>query len=147
MPEVTLNHDQRLCSRCTMTNNLSHIYHRPGELFWLESEERMQEHYIQDFPMERGMLVSVIGGVLFLQEMRNRDPFQRAVPCWSDSHPLRKTETEWVLRSNYGYGWEDESAAETWIEMRQLLKEYRENAPQGQYRAVKRSVVKAQYQN
>lgn len=44
----------------------------------------MQEHYIQDFPMERGMLVSVIGGVLFLQEMRNRDPFQRAVPCW---HP------------------------------------------------------------
>lgn len=44
-----------------MTNDLSHIYHRPGELFWLESEERMQEHYIQDFPMERGMLVHITG--------------------------------------------------------------------------------------
>lgn len=93
-----------------MTSDLYHIYHRPGELFWLEC-----------------------------------DPFQRAVPCWQDAHPLRKTETEWVLRSNYGYGWEDESAAKTWPEMRQLLKEYRENAPQGQYRAVKRQMVKAQY--
>lgn len=74
------------------------------------------------------------------------DPFQDAVPCFQDNNPTSKTKYIWILRSNYGYGWQDESAAETRKEILQTLKEYRENCPQAQYRIVGRREVKQQYQ-
>ena len=57
----------------------------------------------------------------------------------------RKTQDEWQLWSNYGYGWEHEISEDSWSEMKARLREYRENAPQGAYRAkkvrVKREVL------
>mgnify|MGYP001351484967 CR=1 FL=1 len=43
----------------------------------------------------------------------------------------RKTRDVWVVQGNYGYGhgWEDVTAEETWKEIRQRVKEYRENEP------------------
>lgn len=52
----------------------------------------------------------------------------------------RVTEDEWHLEADYGYGWEHEHTTSTWAEMRQSLREYRANAPQGRYRARKRRV-------
>jgi hypothetical protein len=42
---------------------------------------------------------------------------------------IRKTKDIWVVQGNYGYGhgWEDVTAAETWKEAKQNLREYREN--------------------
>lgn len=81
-----------------------------------------------------------------LESITMDDPFQKAMPCFIDKNPASKTEYIWILRSNYGYGWEDESAAETRKEILQTLKEYRQNCPQGQYRIVGRREVKQQYQ-
>lgn len=39
----------------------------------------------------------------------------------------RKTKDEWILLSNYGYGWDEELTEDTYAEIRQRLKEYREN--------------------
>lgn len=50
----------------------------------------------------------------------------------------RKTRDVYVLRANYGMGWEDEIEEDSWREMRERLKEYRENAPQYQYRCTRR---------
>lgn len=77
---------------------------------------------------------------------RKVDPFQAAVPCFQDTHPLRKTEVEYWLMSNYGYGWEHEVTEATWPEMRQTLKEYRENCSGAAFRSVRKRVVKQQYQ-
>lgn len=54
----------------------------------------------------------------------------------------RKTKDTWVLQANYGYGhgWEDTHAEDTWKEMKERLREYRTNAPEYPYRAVKRRV-------
>jgi hypothetical protein len=43
----------------------------------------------------------------------------------------RKTRDVWVVQGNYGYGhgWEDLTAEETFKEIRQRVKEYRENEP------------------
>jgi hypothetical protein len=46
----------------------------------------------------------------------------------------RKTRDEYVLLADYGYGYEEETAEETSKEIRQRLKEYRENAPQYLYK-------------
>lgn len=43
----------------------------------------------------------------------------------------------WVLQGSYGHGWEDLTASEKWLEVRQNLKEYRENEG-GAYRIVHR---------
>lgn len=40
---------------------------------------------------------------------------------------VRKTYDIWVIMSNYGYGWEEETEYETRTEGKQGLKEYREN--------------------
>ena len=52
----------------------------------------------------------------------------------------RKTRDEWQLHANYGQGFEHEISEDSWKEMRDRLKEYRENAPEYQYKAVKRRV-------
>jgi hypothetical protein len=41
----------------------------------------------------------------------------------------RKTRDVWVVQGNYGQGWEDVTAEETFKEIRQRVKEYRENEP------------------
>lgn len=46
----------------------------------------------------------------------------------------KRKATEWQMWSNYGHGWEHELSEDTWPEMRQRLKEYRENAPQYLYK-------------
>lgn len=43
----------------------------------------------------------------------------------------------WVLQGQYGQGWEDLTAAETWKEIKANLKEYRENEG-GSYRVIRR---------
>jgi hypothetical protein len=53
---------------------------------------------------------------------------------------IRKTKDEYVLLSNYGQGWEEEITEETFKEIKQRLKEYRENAPQYAYSYKKRRV-------
>ena len=53
----------------------------------------------------------------------------------------RKTQDEYVLQGNYGYGqgWEDLTAEKTSADIRQRFKEYRENEG-GDYRIVKRRI-------
>ncbi len=79
------------------------------------------------------------------QQLADAKAFRDAVPCFIDRHPLRKTQTVWHMMSHYGYGWEHELTEDSWAGMRERLKEYRENAPQYSYRAVKRNEVKEQY--
>lgn len=40
---------------------------------------------------------------------------------------IRKTQDEWQLWIDYGYGLEEVTAAQTWKEIKQYQKEYREN--------------------
>jgi hypothetical protein len=46
----------------------------------------------------------------------------------------RKTRDEWQMWSNYGDGWQEETAADTYREIRQLLREYRDNCPGASFR-------------
>lgn len=50
----------------------------------------------------------------------------------------RKTRDYWDIQGNYGQGWEVVTAADTWKEARQYLKEYRENEPGIAFRARKK---------
>lgn len=43
---------------------------------------------------------------------------------------VRKTKDYWSIRQFTSLGWEEVSAADTYAEARQLLKEYRENQPE-----------------
>ena len=43
---------------------------------------------------------------------------------------VRKTEDEYQVHTNYGYGWEHELSEETRSEALQRVKEYRQNAYQ-----------------
>jgi len=43
-----------------------------------------------------------------------------------------------VIQGNYGYGWEDLTAAETYFEARGYLKDYRENEPNTSTRMIER---------
>lgn len=54
----------------------------------------------------------------------------------------------WVLQGNYGYGhgWEDLTAEETYKEMRDRRKEYRENEPGTPLRVIRRREVNPDYQ-
>jgi hypothetical protein len=51
----------------------------------------------------------------------------------------------WVLQGHYGgtYGWEDLTASEVWKEVRDNLKDYRENEG-GTYRVIKRRELREQ---
>ncbi len=53
----------------------------------------------------------------------------------------RKTTDNFELEGNYGFGWEYLTAEETRKEIRQRLKEYRENEG-GNYRVVNRRIPK-----
>ena len=53
---------------------------------------------------------------------------------------IRKTEDEWVIQSNYGYGWEDESCYDNYQEANYDIKEYRRSGYDAQYRLIKRRV-------
>lgn len=52
----------------------------------------------------------------------------------------RKTRDEYQIWQCWAHGWEEVSAADTWREARQLLKEYRENQPEAPVRCVRRRV-------
>jgi hypothetical protein len=58
----------------------------------------------------------------------------------------RKTRDEWQLHINYGQGWEHEISEDTWPEMRQRLREYRENVPQYPVKAIKRRIRLSSYE-
>lgn len=45
----------------------------------------------------------------------------------------RKTKDEYRLLANYGQGFEEEISEDTYTDIKQRLKEYRENAPQYAY--------------
>lgn len=53
----------------------------------------------------------------------------------------RKTKDIYVLMSNYGYGWEEETQDETRREALQTLKEYRENSNGNHYIKKKRERI------
>ena len=50
----------------------------------------------------------------------------------------RKTRDYWDLEADYGHGWEVVTAADTFKEIQQLRKEYRENEPGVPFRIKKR---------
>lgn len=56
----------------------------------------------------------------------------RALDLWQP-----KTVLLYVVQGNYGHGWEDLTAEETWREASARLKEYRDNEP-GPHRLIKR---------
>jgi hypothetical protein len=58
-------------------------------------------------------------------------------PARRDPAYLRKTEDVWTLQGRYGHGWEDLTAESSRAEIKQRLKEYRENEG-GEYRIVKK---------
>ena len=55
---------------------------------------------------------------------------------------VRKTKDEYQLLCNYGYGdgWEYVTAEDTMSAIKQCKKEYIENAPQYQYKIVKKRI-------
>lgn len=52
----------------------------------------------------------------------------------------RKTRDEWQLWVHYGQGWEHEISEDSWREMRDRLREYRENCPQYPVKVRKRRI-------
>lgn len=44
---------------------------------------------------------------------------------------IRKTKDNYILLSNYGYGWEEEIIEPTYKEIKERLKEYKENCKNG----------------
>lgn len=52
----------------------------------------------------------------------------------------RKTKDIYILMSNYGYGWEEELEEDTHKEIRQRIKEYRENT-NGQFKIKRKRVL------
>lgn len=71
----------------------------------------------------------------------------KEVPYRGDNPRVRTTEELWIVQGNYGHGWEDVTAAKTWKEIKQNLREYRENEPGTAFRAIKRRVKIAAPQN
>jgi len=49
----------------------------------------------------------------------------------------------YIIQGNYGQGWEDIDASESWKESRRNLKAYRENMPEYPYRRIKRREASA----
>lgn len=52
----------------------------------------------------------------------------------------RKTRDEWQIHGNYGYGFEEVCAEETYREARERIREYRENEPSIPFRIVPKRV-------
>ena len=55
---------------------------------------------------------------------------------------IRKTEDEFNVQGNYGFGWEDVCAESTYREARERLREYRDNEPGYPHRIKVRRVPK-----
>lgn len=51
----------------------------------------------------------------------------------------RKTKDIYILMSNYGYGWEEETTEETREQAQQTLKEYRQNT-NAQHKIIKKRI-------
>lgn len=51
----------------------------------------------------------------------------------------------YVVQGNYGAGWEDVTAEDSWQECRARLREYRENEPHYAHRSVRRRVPNPAY--
>lgn len=58
---------------------------------------------------------------------------------------INKWLKEYVVQGNYGHGWEDVTAEETYREARQRLREYRENSS-GAHRLITRRVPNPEFQ-
>lgn len=52
----------------------------------------------------------------------------------------RKTKDEWELIGNWGFGWESILMEDSYKEIKQRLREYRENDPRAEYMIVKHRV-------
>lgn len=48
----------------------------------------------------------------------------------------RKTKIEYQMYSNYGYGWEHETTEESYEALKEQIKTYKENCPEGRYKMV-----------
>jgi hypothetical protein len=48
----------------------------------------------------------------------------------------RKTETEYQLWANYGQGWEHETTEDDYQALKEQIKTYKENCPEGRYKMV-----------
>jgi len=55
---------------------------------------------------------------------------------------VRKTEDEWRIMANNGYGWEEVNCENTRVDGRRSLKEYRENDKTSSYKMIKVRVKK-----
>jgi hypothetical protein len=59
-----------------------------------------------------------------------------------------KTQTKfvnvWIVQGNYGYGWDDLCAGDTWREVREDLRDYRNNEPYP-HRAIRRRIKREDY--
>lgn len=53
---------------------------------------------------------------------------------------IRKTKDIYIITTNYGTGWEEESTAETYQEAKEQAKEYKATAYRPQVRIIKRRV-------
>jgi hypothetical protein len=65
--------------------------------------------------------------------------------CGKDNHPMaytRKTEDEYQIHGNYGYGWEEVCAEDNRKDAILRLREYRENQPEYPVRLMKKRVPK-----
>jgi hypothetical protein len=77
-----------------------------------------------------------------LQRVRKEHELRvrRSVGAAHATKRVRKTRDVWVVQGNYGYGqgWEDVTAEETRDEIKQRLREYRENEPGTPFRVRRR---------
>ena len=63
-----------------------------------------------------------------------------AAPAAPKAKKANKYAYLFILQGNYGYGhgFEDLTASESWKEIRENRKEYRENSPEGSYKIIRR---------
>ena len=76
---------------------------------------------------------------LVLVRKEHEERVRRAVHTAGHAR-VRKTKDIWVVQGNYGYGhgWEDVTAAETWKEAKENIREYRENERGVPFRVIRR---------
>lgn len=87
-----------------------------------------------DTPIERQQVLAMFGTLGEAEDYADR------ISGKANNPRARTTEDEWTVQGNYGHGWEDLTAAATWKEIKQNLREYRENEPGTAFRAIKRRV-------
>lgn len=55
---------------------------------------------------------------------------------------IRKTEDEWVIFGNYGYGWDELCCYDSYAEAKADYRAYRENEPNYPHKLIKRRIKK-----